>query len=159
MTKSDLQTGHFFAKDYMVRAKSRPVLDYVIGRVNPEMTLKELEDSITLTVPKDTRILSIAVVIRDPSMGQAIAEAVRESSSAQFKDIMNAESCNVIEKANFPSEPSSPHILKNIARGGSCDSSWRLGSSSSLYILDDTVKTPDDVSKYLELSILTVSRS
>ena len=68
---------------------------------------------------------------------------------------MEADAVNTIEEANLPSSPSSPNVTRNIAIGAMLGILIAAGIIVLIYILDDTIKTPDDVEHYLGLNVLT----
>ena len=154
-TYSDLQMGSYLTKDYLELVKSRPVMEQTIAKLNLNMKVDELRDAITIQAVEDTRILAISVSYPDPEMAQKIADVVREESSVQITEIMEADAVNVVEKANLPTEPSSPHALKNGILSGMLGVILTIGIIILLYVSDDTIKTSEDVKKYLGLNVLT----
>lgn len=155
ITYSELQTGTQLTKDYMELVKSRPVLEKVIDKLNLEMSAEELKRTITVDTPEDTRILVVSVENEDPELAKTIADEIREAVSIQIKSIMAVESVNTVEEANLPEKKSSPNTLKNTMLGGIIGCILVVGIITLLYVLDDTIKTPDDVEKYLGLNVLT----
>ena len=155
VTYSDLQTGTQLTQDYMELVKSRPVLEQVIAVLNLDMSTAELENSITTENTANTRILTINVQNEDPKAAKEIADALRESVSIKITEIMEADAVNTIEEANLPSSPSSPNVTRNIAMGAILGILIAAGIVVLIFILDDTIKTPDDVEHYLGLNVLT----
>ena len=152
-TYSELQSGSMLTKDYMELVKSRPVLEKTISKLNLDMEPEDLVDMIKTDTPTDTRIMSISVESEDPKEAKQIADALRKAVSVQIKDIMNADSVNTVEEGNLPTKASSPSVKKNMAIGALLGLIVSMGLL--IYVLDDTVKTPDDVEKYLGLNVLT----
>ena len=142
-TYSELQSGSMLTKDYMELVKSRPVLEKAISKLKLDMEPEELAEMITTETPTDTRIMSISVTDDDPKEAKQIAE------------IMNADSVNTVEEGNLPTSPSSPNVKKNMMLGALLGLVISMGFVVLIFILDDTVKTPDDVEKYLGLNVLT----
>lgn len=68
---------------------------------------------------------------------------------------MSADSVNTVEEGNLPTSPSSPNVKKNMMLGALLGLVISMGLIVLISILDDTVKTPDDVEKYLGLNVLT----
>lgn len=155
VTYSDLQTGTQLTKDYMELVKSRPVLEQVIAILNLDMEPEDLEDMISVATATDTRILSVEVESENPREAKEIADAVRESVGIQITEIMDADAVNTVEEGNLPTEPSSPSMVKNLVIGLMLGLSIAIGIIVLIFILDDTVKTPDDVEHYLGLNVLT----
>lgn len=154
MTYSDLQAGSTLTKDYKELVKSRPVLEEVIAETGIDTELKDLEEQISVEIPTDTRIVSITVEDKDPYEARTIADSVRIAASKHIQAVMDTEAVNVVEEASLPTEKSSPHILKNTVIGYAIGLFLAIAIVVMKYIMDDTIKTPDDVEKYLGVSVL-----
>lgn len=154
MTYSDLQAGSTLTKDYKELVKSRPVLEEVLAETGIDVELKDLEEQITVEVPTDTRIVSITVEDKDPYEARIIADSVRIAASKHIREVMDTEAVNVVEEASLPIEKSSPSILKNTAIGYAVGLFLAIAIVMINYIMDDTIKTPDDVEKFLGVSVL-----
>ena len=147
-TYSELQSGSMLVK-------SRPVLEKAISKLKLDMEPEELAEMITTETPTDTRIMSISVTDDDPKEAKQIADTLRKAVSVQITEIMNADSVNTVEEGNLPTSPSSPNVKKNMMLGALLGLVISMGFVVLIFILDDTVKTPDDVEKYLGLNVLT----
>ena len=154
MTYSDLQAGSTLTKDYKELVKSRPVLEEVLAETGIDIELKDLEEQITVEVPTDTRIVSITVEDKDPYEARIIADSVRIAAAKHIQEVMDTEAVNVVEEASLPIEKSSPSILKNTAIGYAVGLFLAIAIVIINYIMDDTIKTPDDVEKFLGVSVL-----
>lgn len=154
MTYSDLQAGSTLTKDYKELVKSRPVLEEVLAETGIDVELKDLEEQITVEVPTDTRIVSITVEDKDPYEARIIADSVRIAAAKHIQEVMDTEAVNVVEEASLPIEKSSPGILKNTAIGYAVGLFLAIAIVIINYIMDDTIKTPDDVEKFLGVSVL-----
>lgn len=155
VTYNDLQTGTQLTQDYMELVTSRPVLEQVIAVLNLDMEPEDLQDMISVETPEGTRILNISVESEDPKEAKEIADAVRDSVSIQITEIMDADAVNTVEEGNLPSNPSSPSLPRNIAIGALLGLVLAMGVIVLIFVLDDTIKTPDDVEHYLGLNTLT----
>jgi capsular polysaccharide biosynthesis protein len=155
ITYSDLQSGTQLTKDYMTLVTSRPVTEQVIGDLGLDMKHKDMVEIIKVSNPQDTRILSITVKYKDPFMAKKIADAIREAAAVHIKDVMNIEQVSIVEEANIPEEASSPNTLRNTMLGGIVGIILSAGIVILVHVLDDTIKTPDDIERYLGVSILS----
>lgn len=153
---ADLQIGSQLTKDYSVIIKSRPVLQEVIEKQNLDMTTDDLSKMITIDNPSDTRILSITVADVEPMRAKAIADEVTKSASSYIGDIMEMVPPKVIEDGVIAERPSSPSVTKNAALGGLGFAVIVCGLICLKTILDDTIKSEEDIEKYLGLSVLAV---
>lgn len=154
VTSSDLQTGTLLTKDYIEMVKSRPVLEEVIAVLNLDMTVEQLANAITVATPAETRMISIIVRNEDPKRAKEIADAVREAAGIQIKNVMDIDAVNTVEEANLPTQKASPNTMKNTLLGAVLGVVIAIGITVLFFILDDTIKTSDDVERYLELNVL-----
>lgn len=153
---ADLQIGSQLTKDYSVIIKSRPVLQEVIDKQNLDLTTDELGKMITIDNPNDTRILSITVEDIEPMRAKAIVDEVTKSASNYIGDIMEMVPPKVIEDGVVAVKPSSPSVKKNAAVGGLGLAVLVCGLICLKTVLDDTIKSEEDIEKYLGLSVLAV---
>ena len=102
----------------------------------------------------DTRIVAISVRDEDPYMASQIANAIRDVASVHIQEVMDVDAVNVVETANIPNEPASPSLVKNGILGGVLGVVLSVIIILAVYLSNDTVKTPEDVERYLQLSVL-----
>ena len=155
VTSSDLQAGSYLTKDYVQLVKSRPVMEQVIAVLNLDMKPTELSSMVIASAAEDTRILTISAQNADPKLAKEIADAIRQTVSVQITEIMDVDAVNTVESADLPDGPSSPNIKMNTLIGGALGMLLVIGIIILIYILDDTIKTPEDVEKYLDSHVLT----
>lgn len=153
-TITDLQLGTQLTKDYMVLVKSRPVVEQVIENLGLKMSYESLANSITLSNPSDTRILAITTTHSDPYRAKEIVDEFAKVSSTQISKIMDVQKPSIVEEGNIEKVPSSPNVKKNILIGGLMGAFIVAFIVILLHVLDDTVKTSEDVEKYLGLNTL-----
>lgn len=161
VTYSDVQLGTQLTKDYAELIKSRLVLEKVIQELQLEAVYEEMDyeallDKVSVTTPVDTRILSITVEDFDAVMAMEIANCIREEAAIHIKNVMDIEAVNVVETANLPMEKASPSILKWTVVGGAIGIFFITTMILLFFFLDDTIKTEDDVERYLGLSTLAL---
>jgi capsular polysaccharide biosynthesis protein len=118
------------------------------------MTSKELLSKISVSSETDTRVLTITVTDEDPYEACQIANAVRDVAANHIKNVMDIDAVNVVETANIPQEKSSPSLAKNGILGGALGLFLAIAIVLIVYLSNDTVKTQEDVEKYLGLSVL-----
>lgn len=151
---ADLQIGSQLTKDYSVLVTSHPVLEQVIEKQQLDMRVDELERMISIGNPTDTRVLTITISDTDPVRAQALAEEVAKTSSDYIGDIMEMVPPKIIEEGVPAEKPSSPNVKKNAAMGGLAAAVLISGIICLGVIMDDTIKTEEDVEKYLGLTVL-----
>lgn len=154
LTQQDMQTSLSLTKDYAELIKSRTVTEGVITQLNLDLTHEQLLKKMTVDSATDTRILSIAVTDADPYEACKIANAIRDVAANHIKNVMDIDAVNVVETANIPEQKASPSISKNGVIGGLLGVLLAIIIILITYISNDTLKTQEDVDRYLGLSVL-----
>ncbi len=156
VTYSDVQLGTQLTKDYAELINSRYVLEAVIQELSLDMEYKDLLKKIDVATPSDTRIVSITVEDQDPVQAMNIANSVRENASTHIQNVMDIDAVNVAETANMPTEKASPSCSKWTLIGGLLGCLVVSAIVLIRYLMDDTIKSSDDIEKYLGLSTLAL---
>ena len=151
---ADLQIGSQLTKDYSVMITSRPVLMQVIEKLNLELSYEELKGVVKVSNPADTRILNMSVTDPNPKRAKAIVDEVAKASSDYIGDIMEMIPPKIIEEGVVSDQPSSPNVKRNAAMGGIIMVLLALIFLSARVILNDTIRSEDDVVRYLGISVL-----
>lgn len=156
VTYSDLQMGTQLTKDYAELIQSRFVLEEVIEQLDLNMGYSALKGKVSVTTPEDTRIIAIKVTDSNPVRAMRIANAIREASSAHIQNVMDIEAINVVETADVPTAKASPNVGKNTMLGGMLGVLAVAAIAVIAYLMNDTIKTAEDVERYLGLSTLAI---
>lgn len=156
VTYSDVQLGTQLTKDYAELINSRYVLDAVIQELSLKEEYEELLKKIDVSTPSDTRIVAITVSDHDPVQAMNIANSVRENASAHIQNVMDIDAVNVAETANMPTEKASPSCAKWALIGGLLGCFAICAIILIRHLMDDTIKSSEDVEKYLGLSTLAL---
>lgn len=155
MTLTDLQTGTQLTKDYQILVKSRPVMEQVISDLDLDLSYEQLKRMITVNAPADTRIVEIVVKSNNAYTAKSLADAIAKVSAARIVNVMDMDAANVIEQGSLPTKPSKPSILINTVFGGFLG----ILIASLIFILanllNDTIKTSEDIERYLNLVTLS----
>ncbi len=156
VTYSDVQMGTQLTKDYAQLISSRYVLEEVIRMLSLDMEYKDMLDKVSVDTPTDTRIVSITVKDHDPVQAMKIANCIRETASEHIQNVMDIEAVNVVETANMPTEKAGPKCAIWTLVGGMAGAVLICLIVLVRYLLDDTIKSSEDVEKYLGLSTLAL---
>lgn len=155
-TLSDVQLSTQLTKDYQILVTSAPVMNQVIKELGLNMKASELASTISVDTPSDTRVLQITVTSDDPKRAKDIADKVAQVSSKKICDIMKIEQVNVIEEGSMSEEPAVDIVQKWTLIGLALGIVLSCAVIIIRSMLDDTVKTTEDVEKYFDLSTLAV---
>ena len=157
VTYSDVQISTQLTQDYAELIKSRRVLEEVIQRLHlVDMEYKDLYEVLKVDTPSDTRIVAITVKDEDPLMAMKIANCIREVASEHITNVMNIDAINVAETANVPTSKSSPSVVRWTVIAGFLGAVVVAFFAILGYLLDDSIKSNDDVERYLGLGTLAL---
>lgn len=156
VVSSDFSLSNYMVTDYQVLITGRNVTEEVAKRLNLDLTDQELSEMIRVTAPDNTRVLQISVTDTDARRAADIANQVRDVAMEQIKQIMAVDAVNLVYAARIPEELSSPNVWKNAAVAALLGLSLAAGICVTVFLLDDTVRTEDDVQRYLGLSTVGV---
>lgn len=156
ITTSDLQTSSYLLQDYMALVTRRPVMEGVAKKLKLDISYKDMVEKIKVSSPADTRFINITASDKDPALAKKIADEVRIAVSEQIIRVMDVETVNVVEEGNLPEKPSKPSNKKNAVIGALLGFILTFGFLFFRVLLDDKIKYPDDIERYLGLSVLGV---
>ena len=156
LTLSDTQLASQLTKDYTELVKSRYVLETVIKQCGLNESYGTLLSRVTVANTTDTRIISITVRDESPQAAQTIANAIRTVSASHIKSVMDIEAVNVVDEANLPLSPAAPSITKYTVLAAAIGIVLSAIIIVICYLLDDTIKSSEDIEKYLGLSTLAL---
>lgn len=142
------------AADFLILAKSRPVLEEAAERVGDGVTAGMLAGSVTVTNPEGSHLLKVTVTNADPKLAKEIADTMAAVVAKQISEVMDTDEPNLMESAVEPAAPISPNLTKNALMGGLIGAALAVAAIILLYMLDDTIKDEDDVKRYLGVNTL-----
>lgn len=152
---NDLMLGSALIADYHEIAKSKQVASQVIKELGLKyMSPGALAGRIGVTQRNGTRIIQISVSDTNPKMAMDIANKVAEVFKNKVIEIMQVENVQIIDEAELPRSPVSPDKKRNIIMGLVIGLAVGAGIVFLVEYLDNTVKTPEDVQKYLGLPVI-----
>lgn len=155
-TLSDMQVGQQLTSDYSSMIKSRSFMEDVIKKLNLTIDYQQLLGKVEVTNPTSSRILQVTVNDPNPQIAADIANEVASVAESKLKEITGMQAIKIYEEAAVPEEPSSPSLKKNCALGLLAGIVLAMAVITVLYLMDDTIKTEDDIEKYLGMTTLAV---
>ena len=156
LTNSDLQAGAYLVKDYREIILSQNVLSQAIEELKLDMTPAELSKKISVSVPTDTRILSITAKDGDPKEAARIANGLRNVAAEKIISVTKVSDVTTLDEAEVPQSPSSPNIRRNVLLGFVAGAGLIVVLLVVVEVLDDRVKKPEDVEELMGLPLLGV---
>lgn len=155
-TLSDMQVGQQLTSDYSSMIESRSFMEDVIKKLNLTIDYQQLLEKVEVTNPTSSRILQVTVNDPNPQTAADIANEVASVAESKLKEITGMQAIKIYEEAAVPEKPSSPSLKKNCALGLLAGIVLAMAVITVLYLMDDTIKTEDDIEKYLGMTTLAV---
>ena len=156
LTNQDLQAGSYLVKDYREIILSQDVLEKVVSDLKLDLTPKGLANKIKVTVPVDTRIVSISVNDRVPEEASRIANSLREVAAQKIISITRVSDVTTLEEARPAISPSSPNIRRNTVIGAGLGAGLVIVVVLLIELFDDRVKRPEDIEDVMEIPLLGI---
>lgn len=151
---ADLQLSSQLTADYQKLATTRTVINDVIDRSGMDLSYTDLVNRVSVENPAETHMLTLTVTDPDPATAAELSNIYAEVMTEQVADIMNTDKPSVAEKAVEPASPASPNFMKNVMMGGLLGVVLACALILLRYMMNDTIQTEEDVSKYLGLHTL-----
>lgn len=151
---NDILLNQKLVSTYGEIAKSRVVSSEVIENLSLDLTPEQLKNRVSVSLVKDTEIIKIVVNDNNPELATKIANETAQVFKKNVVEIMKIENVQVIDKAVVPISPVKPRPIFNMIIVGV------LGIMISIFLvflleyMDNTIKTPSDIERYLDLPII-----
>ena len=151
---ADIQMGTSLTQDYMVVINSRPVLEKVIDNLGLDMSYEQLRNSVSVTNPTNTRFLEITVSSTDAYLAKKIVDEIADVSAERMAEVMETQAPNVMDYGQISPSPASPSIVKNSIIGAMIGFIIAAGIIIIIHLMNDSIKTSEDIEKYLGINTL-----
>lgn len=156
LTNQDLQAGSYLVKDYREIILSQDVLEKVTSNLKLDLSPKDLASKVKVTVPVDTRIVSISVNDRVPEEASRIANSLREVAAEKIISITRVSDVTTLEEARPATAPSSPNIRRNTIIGLLGGTAFMVIAVLIVELVDTRVKRPEDIEDVMQIALLGV---
>lgn len=151
---NDIMMYQKLLKTFSEIAKSRMVSEKVINDLKLDISIGALQRKIAVTAVGDTQMMTIKVTDLNPEIAASIANKLAGIFKSEVAQLMKVENLEIIDPAVVPVSPIKPRPVLNIAIAFVLALMIGVGLAFLLEYLDHTVKTSEDVEKFLELPVL-----
>lgn len=156
ITYSDMQLGTQLTKDYAELITSRYVVEQVIENFQLDATYSQFVEKINVNTPSDTRIIDITMTDEDPVLAKQMVDELRSIAAKRIEEVMDVDAVNLVDEGYVATEPSDPSVLKWTAIGILLGGFMAAAVVLIRFLLDDTIKSSEDIERYLKLSTLAL---
>ena len=154
ITATDITMNSKLVSTYSELVKSKNVLRQVISNLGIDVEEEELRKNITVSAVKDTELIEITVMNKNPSYSSKIANEIAKVFTEKVREIYKIDNVQIVDNAETATNPSNINHKRDIAI------STALGFVvACMYILvanvlDTTVKTQEDIEKNMKIPVL-----
>ena len=174
ITVSDLQLSSELTEDYAKIIKSRNVLKQVIkaeenttnrglakGHTIKDLDLnldyRALNRLVSVTNPDNSHIITITVSCGDMELCRDIANSLMNIGLERIYQVIGSSEPTIIDFSEAESvEEITPSLTKYLAMGLILGMVLACGLVCMIYLTDTTLKTEDDLKKYLGIPVLSI---
>ena len=156
MDYNNLTVASQLRRDCMVIIKGESVTKKVVEELGLPMSPKALGKAIKVETEDNTRILKISYTDVDPERATLIVNTVREAAAEVTKELMQTDVLRTLFEASRPQAETTTNIRKSTLVAAGVGAGAMTALLVLFFLLDDTIRTEDDVQTHLELSTLAV---
>lgn len=154
VNNADFSLALSTVNDCTVLLTSHKALDRVIENLGMPIQYEKLKTMISIRNPPSTRILEVSVRAPSPTDAKIIVDELCSVGAAIIMETLGINQVNPIDEGTYSETPSNSMIRPYSFVAGLLTAVVVFGIYVVVYILDDKIKTADDVEKYLGLTVL-----
>lgn len=152
---NDIMMYQNLIKTYAEIGKSNAVAEKAAAGLK-DITAEQIQKSVTVTPQVDTQIVQFKAQSNNPRQAYLMLNAVANSFMQEATRIYPGENIKIMDEAEVPSKSIKPRKLLNIAIAFFIGLMASVGLSFLLEYMDNTLKTEQDINKYLGLPVIGI---
>ena len=154
MDYNELALATQLRKDCALIIQGESVARKVIERLGLQTTPGALMARIKVSSEDNTRILNLTYTGADPEQAALIVNTVREVAAEEIYNLMEVKVLRTIYEASVPQAASNMNTKRTAVIAAAMGMALSVAVLVVIFLLDDTIRTEDDVQNYLGLSTL-----
>ena len=156
MDSNNLTVATQVRRDCAVIIQGESVAREAIEQLGLQTTPKTLMSRIQVTSDENTRILNIQYTGADAQQAALIVNTVREVAAKQIYELMDMDVLRTVYEATVPETASNTNVKRTVVTAAMIGLALSVAVLVVIFLMDDTIRTEDDVQNYLGLSTLAV---
>lgn len=161
-TTQDVSVGTYLINDYKLLIQEDRIVSKVLTETQSSMSTSTLRNMVSVKNEQNTRVLYLSVTSQSAESSKKLADAwgrifceeVNNDLDSNQEDVHTPEMIKVFAEAQLPTTESNPLSFWKVLLLGMLCALIVYAVYLILYIMDDKITTPDDVSEYLGLNLL-----
>lgn len=151
---NDVLVSLFLRNDCRIMITGYNVSERVVEDLNLNISPEALSSRIKVIAEDDSRILEISYTDTNPQRAADVLNKVCEVASEQIMTHMKLDAVTVIYPAKVPTTPTATDLTRDTVIAAAVGFVLSAGVLIVLFLLDDTIRSEDDVDRYLGVSTL-----
>lgn len=156
LTDSDVLMFQQLMKTYAEIAKSTTVAEDSASKAGENVTGDYVSKHLTVTPQENTQILDIKIKSHDAKEAYEITNSVSDSFISTALKFTPGANIQLLDKPKMPTIPVKPNKILNIVIAFFVGLMASMGLVFAIEYMDDTIKTEQDVIKYLDLPVIAI---
>ena len=152
---TDALTALYLVKDCEVIIKTETIGKQVAENLGLKLSASSISNGIKVTNEKETHVLELSYTDVNPKRAAAILNEVCKVAPAELRKHLATVSFTVMDEAAIPRVPSGGTVTRDTILAAAIGFVLAAAVLVVLFLLDDTIRSEDDVERYLGLSTLT----
>ncbi|NMM65103.1 capsular biosynthesis protein [Clostridium sp. P21] len=154
---NDVMMYQNLVKTYAQIAQSNRVAEKSADKLNGSIKPEKLKKMIKITTQQGTQILEIKAQNKDAKEAVSIVKAVSSTFIDESKKVFpTGGDIQIMDEPKFPEAPVKPKKALNLAIAFFLGLVVSVGLSFVLEYMDSTIKSEDDIEKYLDIPVIGI---
>lgn len=154
ITTTDITLNSKLISTYRKLVESDRVIRQVISNLGIDDSEESIKGSVSVTEEEDTEIIRITVTNTDPEKAAKIANEISAVFMEEVKALYKIENIHTVDPAEPDTVPSNVNHAKDMIIFGAIGFVLAVGYVFIAYMLDNSIKTQDDVEKFTHVPVL-----
>lgn len=155
ITYNELLKNQQLAKDYRELIKSKLIVKTALEELKiTDISPNELSNRITVNAKNDTRVLEIKVKDTSPIRSMELSNKICEIFIKKAISLTKIENVSIVDTAEVPKSPIKPKPILYTLIAFLIGLIATVGFFYLYEIINETIKTSEDIGTYLELNVL-----
>lgn len=156
VSSSDISLDSSLINDYMQLIRTRMVANAIIDDLNLDMSTGRLISGMDMDSASGSRFVYLSYTDTNPERAAMLANRYAEELEIQVREVIGADNVQIIDYAIVPYYPVGPDTRREVLKGGILGLGLSLAIIFLLILLDDKIKSEDDVEKLIDTPVLGV---
>lgn len=152
---NDVLTSLYLVKDCEVILTNLNVSSQIVENLELPISPSTISDKVKVTVKDDTHVLELKYTDTDPKRAAAILNELCDLGEQEVKKHIKDASYTIMYYAEVPTVPTPGTAVRDTILGAAIGAVLAAAVLIVIFLADDTIRSEDDVVRYLGLSTLT----